>query len=164
MNARIGCDRDCIPGDCTSHIPLDKTSYRVDVAVEDRYNCDLVTDTRGKELLELCISNQLRIINGRSFGDNVGIFTCFNYTGSSVVNYFIVSERLLEDVLYISVSDFITLLSDCHCKISLKLMSSFQREYTNDNMRTFPDKYIWDQNSVVNLQTTFSHPAIQNEL
>ena len=127
-------------------------------------NCDLVTDTRGKELLELCISNQVRIINGRSFGDSVGIFTCFNYAGSSVVDYFIVSEKLLEYVLYMSVSDFITLLSDCHCKISLKLMSSFQREYTNDNMRKFPDKYIWDQNSVVTFQTTFSHPAIQNEL
>ena len=101
---------------------LIKTSYRVDVTVEDRYNCDLVTDTRGQEWLELCISNQLRIINGRSFGDSVGIFTCFNYTGSSVVNYFIVSERLLEDVLYMSVSDFITLLSDCHCKISLTVV------------------------------------------
>ena len=63
-----------------------------------------------------------------------------------------------------SVSDFIPLLSDCHCKISLKSMSSFKREYKTENMKKFPDKYKWDQNSMTNFQTNFNHPAIQNEL
>ena len=94
FNARTGCDQDYIPGDCTSHIPVDRTSYRVDDAVKDRYSCDLTIDTRGKELLELCISNQLRILNGRTCGDSSGKFTCFNYAGNSVVDYFIASERL----------------------------------------------------------------------
>ena len=34
-------------------------------------------DTRGKELLDMCISNQLRILNGRTFGDSFGAYTCY---------------------------------------------------------------------------------------
>jgi hypothetical protein len=126
---------------CTSHIPVDRASYRIDDAVEDRYNCDLTNDTRGKEILELCIPNQLRILNGRTCGDSSGKFACFNYAGNSVVDNFIAYERLLEDFLYTSVSDFIPLLSNCHCKISLKSMSYFKREYKTENMKTIPDKY-----------------------
>jgi hypothetical protein len=51
--------------------------------------------------------NKLRIANGRSFGDIHGKFTCYNYAGSSVVDYIIVSEHLLEDLLCVHVSNFL---------------------------------------------------------
>jgi len=122
LNARIGNERDFILDDGTPHIPIDIGSYRVDATAADRFSYDTVVDTRGKDILELCISNQLRVLNGRTFGDSTGKYTCFNYAGCSVVDFFIVSEKLLEDILYMSVSDFIPLLSDCHCKISMKLL------------------------------------------
>ena len=48
-----------------------------------------MTYSRGKELLELCIGNQLRILNGRRFGNTTGRFTYFKTNGSSVVDYMI---------------------------------------------------------------------------
>ena len=110
LNARIGNERDFILDDGTPHIPIDIGSYRVDATAADRFSYDIVVDTRGKDILELCISNQLRVLNGRTFGDSTGKYTCFNYAGCSVVDFFILSERLLEDILCMSVSDFIPLL------------------------------------------------------
>ncbi|XP_055995542.1 uncharacterized protein LOC130046757 [Ostrea edulis] len=77
--------------------------------------------------------------------------------------YFIVSEQLLEDVLYIHVSDFLP-LSDFHCKISMKLLSSFEREYTCDNMQEMPKRYNEDSLSVGNFQNFFMHPTVQNDM
>jgi hypothetical protein len=42
-------------------------------------------------------------------------YTCHKATGSSVVDYIILSEELLTSVLYFKVSDFIPNYSDCHC-------------------------------------------------
>jgi hypothetical protein len=164
LNARIGNERDFILDDGTPHIPIDIGSYRVDATAADRFGCDIVVDTRGKDILELCISNQLRVLNGRTFGDSTGKYTCFNYAGCSVVDFFILSEQLLEDILYMSVSDFIPLLSDCHCKISMKLLSSFQREYKNNYLKKFPDKYICNQDSLERFQAYFTHPSVKQEL
>jgi hypothetical protein len=54
-----------------------------------------VLSTRGKTLNELCIHTGLRILNGRISGDFMGEFTCFTPNGSSVVDYFISSESLI---------------------------------------------------------------------
>ena len=44
----------------------------------------------GRLLVELCSSNNLCILNGRSKGSAKGEFTSFNYEGSSVIDYGIV--------------------------------------------------------------------------
>ena len=163
LNARTGTGLDYIKRDSASHIPISNDAYSVDVAVDDRCNKDDVLDSRGKELLELCIANKLRIANGRSFGDIHGKFTCHNYAGSSVVDYFIVSEHLLEDILSVHVSDFLP-LSDCHCKLSTKTLSSFVRECSSNNMQEMPQRYKWDSLSVGNFQNFFMQPNVQNEI
>ena len=58
----------------------------------------------GGELLDLCIESQLRILNGRSFGDSQGMFTSYKYNGNSVVDYMLVSENLLSQILYFNVA------------------------------------------------------------
>jgi hypothetical protein len=88
FNARTGNEPDYIKGDSASHIPITKNLYDIDLAVGDRHSRDNTIDSRGKDLLEICISHKLRIINGRIFGDSFGKFTCHNYAGSSVVDYF----------------------------------------------------------------------------
>lgn len=98
FNARTGNKLDYISGDSASHIPVNNDAYIIDTAVGQRHSRDNTVDSRGKDLLELCIANKLRITNGRTFGDTHGKFTCHNYAGSSVVDYFIVSEQLLNDI------------------------------------------------------------------
>ncbi|VDH99461.1 Hypothetical predicted protein [Mytilus galloprovincialis] len=70
LNARTGSEKDYIDGDSTSHVPLFDENYDVDCFTEERVSKDLITDSRGKNLLEFCIGNQLRILNGRMCGDS----------------------------------------------------------------------------------------------
>lgn len=61
------------------------------------------------------------------------------------------------------VSEF-TPLSDYHRKISMKILSSFQREYNKENMTHFPERYKWNNLIGENFQKAFLHPAIQNDI
>jgi hypothetical protein len=46
-----------------------------------------ITNTYGKNILELCIGSQLRILNGRTIGDSSGKATYFNYNGVTINDY-----------------------------------------------------------------------------
>ena len=50
------------------------------------------SDHRGKELLEMCKSLGLLILNGRKVGDLFGKYTSFQWNGSSVVDYVLASN------------------------------------------------------------------------
>jgi hypothetical protein len=95
---------------------------------------DDVLDERGKELIDLCITYQMRIVNGRCIGDLLGNFTCFNTQGQSTMEYLITNEKLLNQLLYFKVSDFLQLHSDCHCKISWEILAKFN---LNTSKRVF---------------------------
>ena len=65
---------------------------------------DRVINTSGRKLIEICISQNLKIVNGRTNGDNLGQITCYNYKGSSAVDYFIVDDSLFKSILTFKVS------------------------------------------------------------
>jgi hypothetical protein len=100
--------------------------YSVDTEPPKRNNQDKGTNARGSELLDLCISSGLRILNGRKVGDTLGCFTCHKYNGSSTVDYGVVSEGLFPHVQYFHVDKCVSDLSD-HCKISFSL-DNFQKK------------------------------------
>lgn len=79
----------------------------------------MTIDTRGKELLDVCVSQQIRIFNGLTLGYMFGHYTCYIQfpNGASVVHYVKVSEGILDEVLHFKVADFIHTLSDTHCKL-----------------------------------------------
>jgi hypothetical protein len=68
--------------------------YKTDKNILKRQSRDTKIDHRGKELLDLCISNQLSILNGRVLGDMFGNYTCYTPNGASVVDYVLVSENI----------------------------------------------------------------------
>ena len=99
-------------------LPADYTS---DIG-QTRCNSDHSVYSYGKVLLNLCISSNLRIVNGRIGTDrNVGEFTCYSPRGCSVVDYFVVSAHLMSYISDMSVSDH-SEYSD-HCPIILSLKS-----------------------------------------
>ena len=104
FNARCGTDNDFVSNDLDDFIPIDP-NYVADNS-RIRYSRDSKLDSRGKELLDFCIGNNLRILNGRILGDSLGNFTCFNVHGQSVVDYVIASEEVLSHVLTFKVSSF----------------------------------------------------------
>ena len=96
---------------------------------------DRVTDSRGCELLDLCIESQMRILNGRSFGDSQGMYTSYKYNGNSVFDYMIASEKLLTQTLYFNVGLNNPRLSD-HSKLSCRIMANYCSEPGTENFRT----------------------------
>ena len=52
-------------------------------------------NARGGNLLETCTALNLRILNRRIVGDLEGKKTCFQYNGSSVVDYVVGSKSIL---------------------------------------------------------------------
>ena len=63
-----------------------------------RQNFDNIVNDHGKQLLDLCKTCDLRILNGRSKGDTLGKFTFHSINGISTVDYIIVSHDLFTSV------------------------------------------------------------------
>jgi hypothetical protein len=83
LNARSGLEPDFIQSDTyDSHLPI-YHSYFCDKVQEVRKSYNSKLDTRGKQLLELCITARMRIF------DSNCTFTCYKPTGNSVVDYVI---------------------------------------------------------------------------
>lgn len=166
FNARTGSELDFIDNDTTKHLPL-FDSYKIDNTINVRNSHDTVVDTRGKELLELCIANQLRIMNGRCIGDIFGRYTCFNPLGQSTVDYLLASENILYQILYFKVSDFIPILSDCHCKISWEILAQYPNltpPKTDGVLHKAPINYTWSEDSCFKFQNALNTPEIQDKI
>jgi exonuclease III len=92
LNARLGKENYYIPLNSVFHIPVSNECYDIDIAVYDRNSQDTIVDARGRDIIDICIGNKLRILNGRTLGDSKGKYTCYKPVGCSVIDYFIVSE------------------------------------------------------------------------
>ena len=68
---------------------------------------DLISNANGKEVIDLCKTYNLCIINGRKTGDHLGNFTSFQPGGNSVIDYTIVSQSLFPNILTFRVGDFL---------------------------------------------------------
>jgi len=63
-----------------------------------RNSQDKTCCSRGRELLDLCTSCNIHILNGRTIGDLSGNLTSFQFDGNSVVDYCLVSDQFLHSV------------------------------------------------------------------
>lgn len=157
------CQPDFITDDDDKHLPLDE-EYIADTTIPMRHSQDNKVDERGKRLLDICISARLRILNGRTFGDSNGNFTCFKPNGSSVVDYFIMSEELLSEVLYFHVHPFWGTFSDCHCKISTTLMLPHSPEISMGQMHPVPPQFVWNKSSRDRFRRALQEPSAKLNL
>ena len=79
LNARSGPQQDFILNDEIDHVPL-YDYYNIDNFSMSRQSEDSTIDARSRILNEICIGNQLRILNSRCFGDIFGQYTAaFTY-------------------------------------------------------------------------------------
>lgn len=85
----------------------------------ERRSCDTIVNAAGNNLLDLCMNNDLVILNGRAFTDkDVGHFTC---KSASVVDYVLSSTQSLCLFTDFKVDDFCSMLSDVHNPIAFSL-------------------------------------------
>jgi hypothetical protein len=167
FNARIGTNPDYILNDDNKFIPI-FNSYPVDKDILERHNKDTQLYARGKELLDVCIVHQLRVLNGRTLGDLSGNFTCFTPNGASAVDYAIVSESALNKILYFKIADFKPILSDCHCLLEWEMSASYC--YTSDMLeenviiKSMPRRYMWTEDSATLFQEALTSESVQPKI
>lgn len=118
FNARTGILPGYVSHDSNLHIPL-PPDYSVNTPIP-RESEGRIVNNYGRELLDLCIASQLRIINGciKPNGSK-GAYTCLTSRGSSVVDYAITSVSFLKYISHFQVGEILP-VSD-HCPLSLQL-------------------------------------------
>ena len=104
FNSRIGNSPDFIEYDVLNTELNDILSslieYDFDSPMSERKSQDLIVNSFGRKLLDLCRSTSIRICNGRISGDEDGKFTFFNHRGASTNDFTIVSENYFHVIDY----------------------------------------------------------------
>ena len=104
-----------------------------------------IINKRGKDLLDICKTNDLVIANGRSLGDLFGSYTCHQKRGSSVVDYLMSTFNSSGDVANFTVGTYMPTLSDhspLQANINIKSPLNKQ-EFTKVPLHDVPPRYIW---------------------
>ena len=97
-----------------------------------RINQDRATNNNGRQLIEMCKSLDLLVVNGRIGKDkNIGKFTC---DGKSVIDYVIASAELFPQLLNFYVDSFDQFMSDKHCPICLEIKVTCRPSGLQDNL------------------------------
>ena len=124
INARTSNTNDTVEPD-----KYDVGNEKEQLKIPLRNSADKIKDGRGRELIELCKSLDLCILNGRKTGDQFGSFKSFQWKGSGVVDYAISSQSLFSKISSFSVGDCKPWISD-HCAIH----HSIQVQNVNSNV------------------------------
>ena len=164
FNARTGTELDFILNDADIDNAVD-IEYISDIQIPLRRSLDCTLNARGKELIELCVSSKLRIVNGRQIGDTLGYHTCHKWNGSSVVDYVIVSEELLGQVSNFKINDHLSDISD-HCCISFCVKAQYGvcNDKTKGNLLPLPNTFKWHNDSAYLYQQALASPIIMKEV
>ncbi len=159
LNARTGLQPDFTDTQGSKYINNKLTVINNTFSHIHRNNHDHTVNKNGKDLLQLCRSLGLYIINGRLRGDTLGRFTFCSPLGNSTVDY------MITDINPSSLRSFtvreLTPLSD-HSQITVYLKK------TENNINTKPSKlynirkpYRWGENSAEEYQKALSSQKIQ---
>ena len=117
-----------------------------------RTSHDKISNKDGKLLVDICLANDCRILNGRTIGDLMGRFTSFQPKGCSIVDYMIASKNLMENILFFRVSnaneysDHAILTSKLSCQVTNKSDDSGARHKPrrrNPSKAERACKFIW---------------------
>ena len=161
LNARTGRLKDYISDDSVNYIPL-PNNYEID-NFRERLNRDNNVNSYGKKLIDLCLSTDLKIVNGRKIGDLYGNFTCHAYNGSSLVDYVIVQSKLFPKIQYLKVHST-SHLSD-HCPLSFSIILQEQIEDDiNTGLDPLPVNYLWETSSIEKYQEAIQSATIRSKI
>ena len=120
--------------------------YELDTFTTHRKNEDY---SYGEQLMQLCITSKLRVLNGSTRGNLQGYFTYIGYQGCSIVNLVLVSEKVFQTkfIQYLSVKTFTT-FSD-HRSIILRILRKYstcidETKISNCILEDKPQRFIWN--------------------
>ena len=180
FNARTGTLTDFIQID-SQQKPYDLPHDYLYDNVHQRCSMDKLIQKNGRRIIDICIDNNLHILNGRTLGDLQGKFTCFHPQGCSVVDYFWCSQYILKDIYHMKVNN-LTEYSD-HCPVEIEIYipmiedhqnmeSNFKGRFIGKNNSNIIQKNIsntfqsfkWDENSSNQFKQTMKLPQVQLQI
>lgn len=153
FNARTGILNDFVENDSSGEfLNHENPVYETDNLFPTRNNSDLKLNTLGNELLQLCISNKFRILNGRKTGDLTGKFTSYQSMGVSTIDYGIIAENLWNQILSFEVLSLTPYSDHCPISISLKTYHQLKLKKNKSKKKTASEKnkfsrFIWNNDS-----------------
>ncbi|CAB3983013.1 Hypothetical predicted protein [Paramuricea clavata] len=156
FNARTGTLNDFIDNE------FPENDFQIPIAIEKRCSKDS-HNNYGRSLLDLCVGNNLIILNGRTKGDFTGQYTCHTYNGASVVDYAIASYDLLKSIINFSV-DNVNEFSHHSC-LSFVLSAKTPNVSEDDlNIMPHPESFSWNENLKDNLGIVLDSKEVQIKL
>ena len=187
LNARTSTEPDFIQDDDPSYLP-GGSFYEPSGFTVPRNSSDKEVNFFGENLLDLCKSHDIHIVNGRSCSDQTGHMTFVSSMGASLIDYFIMSAQLFTcvkdlTVLPCDVTNHFPIVLDLKITISHKipsvkkvlprkkyvwkphlcngLLAKLDDEKTNDLVNNFYEKLNCDQiNVAVNeIENIYDHVA-----
>jgi uncharacterized protein YpiB (UPF0302 family) len=164
FNARTATEPDyCLDENSNDYVSL-PNDYVSDIPLK-RNNLDIEKpDDHGKQLLTLCKTSGLRILNGRTVGDLLGHCTCYSHTGKpSVIDYMLTSAVCLKNVEYFHVNAPTNISIHAMLLVGIKTAQNYSQENTT-KLESLPDKYIWNNMSETQYQKALATPEIQKQI
>ena len=164
FNARIAEVPDYIINDDNTFVDV-PVDYVTDSGNTMRNNSDHCRNAFGNKLVELCRMSEIRIINGRKFGDTMGKKTCFQWNGCSTVDYMLADVATLPRVQTFHVKNLIPHVSD-HCPISaiINLEIPIEVVTKTEGVLSAPKKIRWDDTSKRIFATKLLSPQTKTKL
>ena len=98
--------------------------------MQQRVSQDKATNDFGKYLLDLCNQHELRILNGLVDKEHSCNYTCVTPRGASVVDYVVISNQMLQDVMSFVVNPVTTLSDHCYLSVMVNLRKNWDGETT----------------------------------
>ena len=144
LNARIGNHPDYLLADRSIKVLEQESGILFPTQPRERLSRDPVKNSNGQALLDLLISNNVTLLNGRTIGDISGDYTCLKYNGSSVVDYIGVSTQLFHSVRSFRCQEFNDLSDHKPIQTILKIKNSFIME-KQPEFETNPARFKWNR-------------------
>ena len=147
FNSRLGNKhKDYIITDTNEFLPIDNSIIETDI-LTFRNSQDKKTNSNGKHLADLCMINNLKILNGRKIGDLTGKYTCHQYNGSSVVDYIIAEPNIFDKINYFQVLPLTSYSDHCQIIANLDIKPINPTNTSGKRYAKAPRQFKWDSNS-----------------
>lgn len=161
LNARTGKEQDYISSDGDKYINS-SLNHQKKGFTKTRQNYDNTINRHGKQVLQLCKSLGLYIVNGRMKGDSLGRCTYSSHLGSSTVDYAI-TDLDQSQINYFTVMPQLPLSDHSHIVISLNRSGNHPPSLEQKvQLYPLPPKFIWSKDSPAQYEAALHSTHTEN--
>ena len=168
FNGRTGSLLDFIPHTGGEHTPDLLGSVTTQINTHRR-NSDPECNSHGKKLINLCLENNLRIVNGRCLGDSFGRATFVSPVGGkSLIDYTITSDSFFNNINSLVVKP-LTHISD-HCQVITNINTLMNLDLQNPSSscnykwKNLPKAFQWKKESAEAYKAALNNSKIKEKI